>query len=64
MSKYAIAICTGTDNKVVIVEVDNPVNAIKLGIEENLEFDLYNTVEEALQYYFDGDIIISEPVEI
>lgn len=66
MKKYAIGkfdlfdgVCT-----VIIVEAMDGLEAIKIGIENDKDTDLYSSVEEALNYYANCDMPVSEPVEI
>jgi len=66
MKKYAIGkfnnfegVCT-----VIIVEAKDALEAIKIGIENDKDTDLYSSIEEALIYYSNCDMPVSEPVEI
>lgn len=66
VKRYAIAKANLYDNinKVHIVEANNPREAIFKATGDNKkDFEGY-TMEDILQNYFDGDILISEPVEI
>lgn len=67
MKKYAVAICnlmTGI-NEVKIVEAENEINAIVLANEGVLELTSeFSTVADVIRYYYDGDLSVSNPVEL
>ncbi len=51
-------------NTIEIVEAGDEIKAIILAVEEEMiDLDIDN-VEELLQYYHDGDIIVSRAVKI
>lgn len=69
MNKYAVAILNFFNNKneVKIVEAENERDALILVAEGTLEIDFldeYETTEELIRYYADGDIAVSKPVKI
>jgi len=71
MPRYAVAVCnTDEDNEVRIVEAENELKAMVLavGMEEawgikNGEIP-FQTVDEGITFYIQGDTAVSKPVEI
>jgi len=66
MDKYAVAVCNvyNSTNTIEIVEAEDEIKAIILAVEEEIiDLDIDN-VEELLQYYHDGNIIVSRAVKI
>jgi hypothetical protein len=66
MKKYAVAVLfLGAEdgvNEIKIVEAEDELQAIMFAVgDEEMN---YKTVEEAIQYYFNGDIAVSEPIEL
>ena len=67
IKKYAVAVCDlfNSENKIKIVHAKNEIEAVVIAVEIEEENGIeFNTLEEALQYYFDSDLSVSEPVEI
>ncbi len=69
MSKYAVAVLSFFDNKneVKIVEANNERDALILATEESLDVDFldeFETIDELIQYYIDGEISVSRPVKL
>lgn len=65
MKKYAVGVCNlyTNENEVKIVTAENKIEAIVIAVEDenNIKFD---TLKEALKYYYDGEISVSKPVVI
>lgn len=77
MRKYAVAVASRHTNinKVIIVKANTPREAILQAVVEynNYEYIDFDsefqktkdmTIEEILEYYFDCDFLVSEPVNI
>ena len=69
MKKYIVCVNNLSDNdmKMVRVEAENEKDAIVLAVDDNLDvFENYNTLslEDLQGYYFDGDTLVSDPVEV
>ncbi len=66
MDKYAVAVCNvyNSTNTIEIVEAEDEIKAIILAVEEEMIDLNIDNVGELLQYYHDGDIIVSRAVKI
>ena len=63
MKKYVIGLANlyeGT-NELQVVEAESPIEAMKIALEVDFEFE---TVEEVKEYAHDGDFLISDPMEL
>lgn len=71
MKKYAVGVAPfDGEIKVEVVTAENKIKAMIKAVEKQ-NFDLvkdklpdFSSEEEAVQYYFDGDILVSLPVQI
>jgi hypothetical protein len=63
MKKYVIGLANlyENTNELHVVEANNPIEAMCKVLETDDEF---NSVEEVKQYAFDGDMLITEPLEL
>lgn len=66
MKKYAVAVCNllNNGNEVKIVSANNDVEAMILAVEGEILDIGTDNLTEVQQYYFDGEISVSIPVEI
>lgn len=66
MKKYAVAIGDYENIEVKIVEAEDELRAIIYAMDDHELLDdmPFDDVEEAKQYYFDGDMLVSTPVDI
>lgn len=71
MPRYAVAVCnTDEDNEVRIVEADNELKAMVLAVGMEESWGIKNgeipfqTVDEGITFYIQGDTAVSIPVEI
>lgn len=66
MKKYVVAVCNLSDsqNTIKVVESDNEVSAVLLAVGDNPEEYEFESVEEVIQYYYDGDFAVSVPLEV
>ncbi|HCL4455204.1 TPA: hypothetical protein N2D10_003231 [Clostridium botulinum] len=69
MKNYVVGINNIYDNelKLVKIKAKNKKEAIILAVGDNIEIfkDLESTeIDDLKQYYFNGDILVSEPLEV
>lgn len=66
MKKYAVAVGNYENIEIKIVEAEDELRAIIYAMDDHELLDnmQYTDVEEAKQYYFDGDMLVSAPVDI
>ena len=72
MKKYAIGLCAlDQDIEVVIIEAENKLSAMHIAVKNKFNWDVledgrlpYVTSDDAIDYFLQGDINISKPVEI
>lgn len=69
MKNYVVGINNIYDNvlKLVKIKAEDKKEAIILAVGDNIEIfkDLESTeIDDLKQYYFNGDILVSEPLEV
>ncbi|MEC3132467.1 hypothetical protein P9Y16_24475, partial [Bacillus cereus] len=71
MKKYAVGVCPyDEDNVVKIVEAENELSAMVKAVGNNESWGIveeeipFDTVDEGISFYLQGDLSVSKPVEI
>lgn len=69
MDKYAVAVCFGGDNEIIVVEVNNELEAMVEAVGKKELWRIkktipFNSVDEGINFYLQGDTSVSAPLKL